>query len=253
MLPNAEIGVALMVQFLTISVLAGLFWRRRYATSLALVLYLLVVLATDVLVTFGPRKLDSEDVLYALLGPHGFYTKTFWLGKELTLNLLKFLVALELAYRTFRAFPGARSTARRVMLLLAIATLVSVLAVTPQVSATEASVVNQMIGRLQPRVLNGTVWLLTGIAAVVLWYRLPIDRFHKAVLTAFVPYLLVFTILLNMIDAHNWDDAVREQASAATTVAYLLLLAYWTRAAWAPKVSPSRAPMPVSVLERPVA
>ena len=32
---------------------------------------------------------------------------------------------------------------------------------------------------LQPRVLNGSIWLFTAIAALILWYRLPVDPFHK--------------------------------------------------------------------------
>jgi hypothetical protein len=130
-------------------------------------------------------------------------------------------------------------------------TLVSVVAVTPQVSAINPDDrVNQIVGRLQPRVLNGTVWLLTGMAVLILWYRLPVDRFHKAILTGLVPYLLVFTIGLNAIESYNWSKSIQEWRNLVDTSAYLLLLGYWARAAWAPLAVPAVARGPAPVLER---
>lgn len=236
---------------LELPILVGLFLRRRFRACYSFVFYLMVILAGDLLLLLGPRHIDQGSWLFGLLGAKGFYSRRFWLIHQATINVARFAVALELGYRTFRSFPGARATARGVLLVLVTVTLVSVVAVTPQVSAIDPDdQVNQIIGRLQPRVLNGTVWLLTGIAALILWYRLPVDRFHKAILIGLVPYLLVFTIGLNAIDSHGWTDAARRARNYVDTSAYLLLLAYWVRAAWAPVRSPALAADPIPLLER---
>jgi len=232
-------------------VLVGLFLRRRYRTCPSFVLYLLVIVTGDLLLILGPRHFDVGSWSFSLLGAKGFYSRRFWLIEQLAINVARFAVSLELAYRTFRSFPGARSTARSVLLVLVAVTLVSVIAVSPQASVLDdTDHVNQMIGRVQPRVLNGTVWLLTGIAALVLWYRLPVDRFHKAILTGLVPYLLIFTIGLNAIDSYGWTDTARRARNYVDATAYLLLLAYWARAAWAPLAAPAVARGPAPVLER---
>jgi hypothetical protein len=98
--------------------------------------------------------------------------------------------------------------------------------------------------------LNGTVWLLTGIAAVVLWYRLPVDRFHKAILTGLVPYLLVFAIGLNAIETSNWSTRIVETANYFHVLAFQLLVAYWAWAAWAPFRAPVRPALAATALER---
>jgi hypothetical protein len=245
------ISAAWLGQALVLTVLTGLCVRRRYRACYSFVPYLLVVLGADLLLLLGPKRIESDGILMNLLGAKGFYSRSFWLMKELTINVLRFAVALELAYRTFRAFPGARSTARGVLLLLIGITLVSVLAVTPQLSALNSDDrIEQVVGRLQPRVLNGTVWLLTGIAAVVLWYRLPVDRFHKAILTGLVPYLLVFAIGLNAIETSNWSVRMVESVNYFHILAFQLLVAYWAWAAWAPFRAPARPPQPAIVLER---
>jgi len=246
-----QIAVACMVLVLTVTVLAGLFVRRRYRVCYSFVGYLLGVLVGDLLLFVGPSSLQESDWLYGILGKGGFYSRPFWLAKELILNFLKFAVAIELAYRTFRAFPGALSTLRRVLFLVFAAIVVSVAAFLPQVSEVkDADLINRLAGQLQPRVLSGTVWLLTGIASLVLWYRLPVDRFHKAILTGFVPFLLIFTIALNAIDSHGWGDPIRRAVNYVHTLAYVLLLVYWARAAWAPQAVPAVARGPAPVLER---
>jgi len=246
----AQTGVAWTVQVLIVTLLVGLFVRRKYRACYSFVLYLLAVFVADLLMLFGPRHLDAGSWFIGILGEKGFYSRSFWLFKELALDLLKFAVALELAFRTFRSFPGARSTARSVILLLVGGTLASVVAVIPQVPIEPDDRVNQMIGQLQPRVLNGTVWLLTGMAVLILWYRLPVDRLHKAILTGLVPFLLVFTIALNAIESYGWIAPVRTAMHSVHTLAYLLLLAYWARAAWAPLAAPAVARGPAPVLKQ---
>jgi hypothetical protein len=246
-----DLAVVLAGEVACLLVLAGLFVRRRHRVCYVFPVYLLVVVAADFLMLLGPRHLEPPHPLYGILGQGGFYSRPFWLMKEVLINLLRFALALELAYRTFRAFPGARSTARGVVLVLTTVTLVSLLAITPEVSTLDrGDQITQIIGRLQPRVLNGSVWLFTGMAAVIVWYRLPVDQFHKAILTGLVPYLLIFTIGLNLMDSYGWDRSVMELANYLSAFAYLALLTFWARAAWLPVAAPVQAKESLAVLER---
>ena len=88
----------------------------------------------------------------------------------------------------------------------------------------------QLAMDLQPYVLAGTLWLFLAISALILWYRLPVAPLHKALLLGFVPYLLIFTVALNMLKAYG--GSVREYAGYGKNVAYLALLAYWAMVAW---------------------
>jgi len=67
---------------------------------------------------------------------------------------------------------------------------------------------------------------------LILWYRLPVDAFQKAILVGWVPYLLVFSAALNYV-----GDYGKEFIAATNyvhTLAYLGLLLFWARAAWQP-------------------
>src|SRR5713226_7233111 len=154
-------------------VLAGVVVRGRYRTWCFLALFLAATLVSSVTMMAWPGR---------------FYTKGFWQGKETALNFIRFAMALELAYRTFRAFPGALATARW--------TLLFVLAVTFTVVVAWGGGADyrSFLGDVQPRVLNGSIWLFTAIAAIILWYRIPVDHFHKSVLLSYVPFLLIFTV-----------------------------------------------------------
>jgi hypothetical protein len=248
-----EIGSKFTGAALTGAVLLGLLVRQRYRACYSFMLYIMVILIGDLLLAWGPKELAPDNLLFPFLGEFGFQSKRFWLAKEMTINLLRFAVAIELAYRTFRAFPGARATARGVVFLLLMVTLVSVFLATPQVSATPESggFVEIAVTRLQPRILNGSIWLLTGIAALILWYRLPVDRFHKAILTGMVPYLLVFTVALNLLDSYGFNE-MRVTVNQVSLGAYLMLTVYWAWAAWAPFRAPAEARGPAPVLERQV-
>src|SRR2546428_7471497 len=123
--------------------LGGVFARRRYRIWLFFPLFLAVSLVCTVMMLFWPRV---------------FYTRDFWQGKENALNLLRFAMALELAYRTFRAFPGALATLRWVLLLVLVTTLLAVLAVSGGGNDFQS-----FMADLQPRVLNGSIWVFTAI------------------------------------------------------------------------------------------
>lgn len=196
-------GVALLL--LT---LAGLVVRGRWRQWYAFALYLPVIAAFSAAFVFLPD----------------LWTPEVWYVQANVLNALRFAVALELAARTFRAFPGARSTLRPVMLLVLIVTFAMLVAF--PWSAVEYQ---SFLEELQPRLLNGTVWLFTAIAALILWYRLPVAPLHKSVLLAYVPYLLFELLFLRVLVARSWQVPALGYLNQA---AYLLLVAFWARVAW---------------------
>jgi hypothetical protein len=203
--------------------MAGLVVRHRYGVAYTFTLYLIVVFVTEVV---------------TLAWPDTFYRRSFYLQKENVINALRFAIALELMYRTFSAFPSAHRTARTLFLTLLTATLVVVVA-----SSGEQPDAFTLLNKVQPRVISATVWLFTALAALILWYRLPVESFHKAILLGWVPFLLIFSAALNYVGEYGLQ--VREISNYIHTLAYLGLLGYWARAAWAPAsepVSPAARP-----------
>ena len=104
---------------LVAGVLLGLVVRRRYAHWYFFSLYLLTVVALE---WVFPLKPD-------------WYSPNFYQVKEVLYNLLRFTMALEIGLRIFRSFPGAMATARRLILLVLIGTLVAM----PPTTGTGAS------------------------------------------------------------------------------------------------------------------
>jgi hypothetical protein len=195
---------------------AGVVKRGRLPLCRMFVLFLVVVLLTDI--------------------PPVFWEKRFWtlqyylLVREPLQNVFRFAVALEIAYFAFRSFPGARSTARLLLLLLLTTTLIFVVVSGLELSQLEYE---NIIAQIQLPQLIGVVWLLLGITMLILWYRLPVDRMHKAILLGWVPYLIVFSLGQHVAFLLGWEKHIK-QVNPFSSVAYFLLVAYWARAAWAP-------------------
>jgi hypothetical protein len=221
-------AIAVAATTVAIMALAGVVVRRRVGVCWTFVPYLGFNVAADLLV---------------LIWPEHFYRQWFWVGSQLVINVLRFALALELTYKTFRAFPSARATARGVLLGVLLITLVIVFAGTGHLEPPEgAPALGPLISRVQPRVVNGALWLLIAIAGLILWYRLPVHPLHKAILMGYVPYLIVFTVSLNLIESQGWD--IRTQVNYLHTSAFLAVLVYWAVAAWRRAEAPVRAPDP---------
>jgi hypothetical protein len=93
----------------------------------------------------------------------------------------------------------------------------------------------------QPRISAGAIWILSAIALLVAWHRLPIDSWHYAILVGYVPYLLVFTTGLNIIRTYGWS--VLSATGTAQSLAYLVLMLWWAYAAWRPQESSLLVPV----------
>jgi hypothetical protein len=200
--------------------LAGVIARERYREWWSFSLYLSLVSVYGLLIAVSPGR---------------YRTPNLWMANENISNLARFGMALELAYRTFRGFPGAMARVRAVSLGVIGVTLVVVLAATPPQLDYRT-----FVGQVQPRVLNGSVWLFTAIGALILWYRLPVRPFHKRVLLSYLPYLLIFTVAMNALGALGWERG--RLVSYFNQIAYLTLAVFWAWAAWQP-VEPDRRPL----------
>ena len=210
---NLQTTIAVIGLIITLVLLIGLTIRQRYDVAYTFTIYLIVVFVTELL---------------TLVWPDRFYRRAFYLQKENVINALRFGVALELMYRTFRAFPAAHRTARAVFLVFVSVTLAVVMAATTRDQPDLYTLVN----KVQPRVITATVWLLTALAGLILWYRLPVETFHKAILLGWVPYLLIFSAALNYVGDYGPQFLIA--SNYVHTLAFLGLLVFWARAAWAP-------------------
>jgi hypothetical protein len=202
--PQIVIGVlSLLAEAVLI---AGLIKRGHYRDAPVFLAYVVGVLVTN-----------------TALGL--WYRWDVWLIHQAVTATFRFAVAMAVGISVFRNFPGAVVTARRVTFAVLALTLVAVVSL-PGAQPTYTDIVAVVI----PRIANGTVWLFTAIAALVLWYRLPLSRLQKAILVGFAPYLLVFTVTMNLLSSVGWH--VRAYVGYADTLAYLALLIYWNRVAW---------------------
>jgi hypothetical protein len=194
-------------------VLAGLFVRQRARSCWTFTAYIVAVTVSDTLMFFWPDR---------------FYRRDIWIFKETVLNLLKLLIAVELMVRIFGAFPSAYASARRAVMIVLLVILA--LAV---VSLSSGTAYQDIVGRLYPHVNDGTVWLLVAIGGYSVWYHLPIDSLHKAILIGLVPFLLLYSVVQRAVVSLGWERAAAINSSAP--LAYAFLLAYWAYAVWRKK------------------
>ena len=195
-----------------LALLVGLVVNRLYRVGHVFTSYVAAIAVGEGLIAVWPAR---------------FYTWEFWLFEQTLFGVLRFGSALELVGYTFQAFPGAKATARRT-LLLALGCILLALLVAP-VTRTDLPSLAQ---ELQLRLANGTAFLFASIWGLVLWYNLPLHPFHRAILRGLFPYLLVFTVVVRLVATLGWE--VREEVNLANGLAWLLVVLYWTWVAWHP-------------------
>jgi len=162
-----------------------------------------------------------------------------WTINHIVTAALRLGIALELSYAIFGAFPAAAANARRVMLVLLLLTAVTVVSVSgPEITY------KQLTSEMLPRLATGAVWILTALAFLVLWYRLPIGGLQRAILLGYAPYLIVFTVAMNLLSSVGWH--MRSWVGYLDTLSFFVLIHYWCHVAWrtAPETA---APFPPAV------
>jgi hypothetical protein len=213
--PN-QIALLIAVDVALAATAIGLVWRGRWRLSKAFAAYVAVVVVCELLVMVWQDR---------------FYAAWFWMAKQGAYDVLKLGIALELAWRSFRVFPGAQAAARQVMLAILTLTTLAVMAAPTDSSGSDFFLIAS--GHLHPRVLNGTIWLMAATLALAQWYRLPVHPFHGALLTSFAAYLTVFGALLRLEGLYGW--AAQPYLNAVDPPAYLLLVCWWAYVVWRPE------------------
>lgn len=217
-----QLLVAHAVKLATFLTLLGIIGRGRYRTCFAFPVYLLAILLGNALVSFWPET---------------FYTQWFWIVKQTVYDLLKLAVGLELAFRIFRSYPGTHRRALMVCTAILGITTVAIVTSSLPLGATHAS----MLMEFFPRIAAGTIWLLTAIVLLVTWYRLPVERFHRAILLGLSSFLLVFTTAMNVMREWGFERVI-DIVNPYGTLAYLAVMVWWAWAAITPDGEPEVAP-----------
>ncbi len=217
---NASLAMMLVL-------LLGLAWRGLWRVTYAFTAYLCAVAACSLLMRTWPVT---------------FYTMEFYVQKECLYGLLKLALAVELALLAFVRLPGARLLARAALglggtlLALALAFRLS--------HAPDAFAVTE---RLLPLLANGTALLFAAVWGLALYFHVPLHPLHRALLRGFVPYLLVFALLLNLLRRLGWE--LRPVVGWADGFAYAAMLAYWAYTVWRLPLLPPADPDLVDELQ----
>jgi len=213
-----------VIEVLLVAIAAGLIARNRWRLSAFFLAYVLFGVAVDILITNWPER---------------FYVRSFWISVELTAAFLKLGLVLEVAWQTFRAFPGAQSVALRIVLTILTTTSVAVLAVPlARAGSTPADIA---LSQFEPRLVNGIVWLAAATLAVARWYRVPVHPFHSVILTGLAIYTGLCSALYTAaphLDALFGPDAFQVWGGIVEASTFQALAAWWAYTAWRPDSRP---------------
>lgn len=215
---GTQLLIAHAVKLAILATLVGLFVTRRHRQCWSVTAYLVVALIGNSMTSFWPER---------------FYNYHFYAGRQAIFDALKLVIALELSQKVFATFPGAMSRWRVIACSVVLVTAFAV------VFGGDSNDGAHVAYEWQPRIVAGAIWILCAIALLVAWHRLPISAWHYAILIGYVPYLLVFTTLLNIIRKLGWS--VAPAVAIADSLAYLALILWWTWAAWRPEERPPAA------------
>jgi hypothetical protein len=215
---------AILVSLAVAGTLAGLAVRGRAQQCWSFVVYLCALFTGEMLSTVDQAR---------------FYTPEFYMAKQAAYDILRTAVALEMAWRVVRAFPGALRTARWSALVLLTAAIL-VLASGPHRARYN------VIFAWQPRVVACTALLFTLTALLVAWYHLPMRRLHRAIMAGFAIYSALFATTLGLLQRWGWE--ARRLTNALGGLVLLSVIVWWARAAWArdeevmPTIEPPTVP-----------
>lgn len=206
-----RIGVCIETTLLA-TVAAGLIARRRTSYCWSFSVYLLVVLAQNVLVLHWPEQARS----------HAFY-----LAKEPVFFALKALIGVEVWQKSFSSLPRARI---RVGLQLVVV-LAAIAIVTSRIPAG-LDPWSAFIGVVNPRWQAGVLLLYATVVANAVWCRLPLHPLHRAILLGFSAYLAVHTCTLACLGWYGGFRWVWRLCRIVEFVAYPCTCAWWAWASW---------------------
>jgi hypothetical protein len=192
---------------LLLTALAGLAVRGKWRASVTFFVYLTAVTG------FGAAILANPSI----------NTPGFWLVKQGIYDALLFALSIEIGVSAVAGFPGLANRAKAWLALIVLASTGFVFVMTPTAGYAEYL-------RYQPAVTTAGIWCLTSVALIIVWYQLPVAPMQRAILLAYVPYLVVFVVVTDLTTRLGWTRM--GELSAVRSVAYLVATAYWAYAAW---------------------
>jgi hypothetical protein len=219
--PNGPVNYPVCVMLVFVAV--GLVVRGRWRLGYFFAAYLAAGLGWNVLVGIWPDR---------------FFTAAFFMIIQAVYDILKLGLVLEMAWRTFRVFPGARAGVRAASVALLVATILAAVAVPLAIRGWDSY--ETALGQFHPLVLTGTIWLIVVVLAAAKWYRVPVHPFHTAVLTSLAAYLAAYTALLRLLVLNGFDDH-RIYGNVLDRAAYLLLTSWWAYVVWRPQRGAEKA------------
>lgn len=199
-------------------ILVGLFQRRLFRLCYSFAVYVGTVLGTEVF-------LAVMKALFGKLAWHAFFAWYAYPVKETAYGALKLTILLEITALTYQAFPTARAAVRALLLGVMLVILCFLTIGIPLRTDFYDLVRDRLL-----RLAQGTALGYFATWALVLWYRLPLHRWHRAILRGLVPYLLVFAAARNLTLVFGWD--VRVAVNVGDMVVYALVLCYWAWEIW---------------------
>jgi hypothetical protein len=202
----AGVGEALLL-----ATIVALVRRRRYRYCYAFAAYVGVQLTVNTAGLFVSAVSASWDV---------------WRYKELLYALLRLGIAAEIAFLIFRALPRARARAVTLLLIAAAVLLVALL--------RDYDVTNSytLARDLTSRFSYVTIWTLISILGLVVWYRVPLHRLHKALLHGML-WLLVAHFAAVSAAGRFGSDVVGSLYNACE----LVIVMAWFVVAWRPELA----------------
>jgi hypothetical protein len=220
---NEERIVAVEVVVLLLAIVTGLLARGRWRLSVFFLIYVLNAFTFSMLVALWRET---------------FYTRAFFLLFQVVFDIAKLGIVLETGYHTFRAFPGARSTVRKMHVGVLATTIVALSASPIAVAGWDAAVT--ALAKTDPAVNSCFIWLTVALLGTARWYRVPVHPFHVAVLTGLAFYLGALSATLYIAVRNGFDD-LRVYASVIEKAVFTLVTCWWAYLAWQPETHLVRA------------
>lgn len=202
---------ALLSGLLPLVVLVGLHVRQRLDRCWAFPAYLASVSAFNLAVAGWPSR---------------FFGWSTWLTAEIVQGTLVLLVATEITLRAFARLPSGLRAARLALL----SCLMGSLAIAWSAGPNTGPLLADLASDLAPRLATARTATFLSLLAVTLYYSLPLDDLHLAVVRGLALYSGAAAVGLVVVRDAGWQ--VREPISALLTAGYILVLVYWVRAAW---------------------
>lgn len=152
------------------------------------------------------------------------YTPEAFMVKQGIYDSLLFGMSLELAVRTFAAFTGIAGIVRLTLGAAVAASTTLILWLTPSNPDYSSFI------RFEPGITAAGIWCLAFVGLLIVWYQIPVPAFTRSIILGYVPYLMVFTVYIDLITRLGWGAI--QNLNLLNAVAYDAVAGYWVYAAW---------------------